>query len=119
MALLEPYPGFVSAKYSHSTQADGRIAGFEQRITYDDKATVSEGKKGAVDRIQDKLEGTYWQALMKNWMVWPAVQAINFTVVPLDQRVLVVNVVALGWNCYLSYLNGQSDERSYAKDKKE
>jgi len=32
---------------------------------------------------------------------------VNFKVVPLEHRVLVVNVVSLGWNCYLSYLNSQ------------
>lgn len=43
-----------------------------------------------------KLETTYWNALSKNWMVWPFVQIVNFKFVPLDQRVLVVNVVSLG-----------------------
>lgn len=43
-----------------------------------------------------KLESTYFSALSRNWMVWPAVQAINFKFVPLDYRVLVVNVVSLG-----------------------
>jgi protein Mpv17 len=69
-----------------------------------------------------KIESTYWNALSKNWMLWPFVQAINFKFVPLMHRVLVVNVVSLGmfscqfsflprtnthsgWNCYLSYLN--------------
>lgn len=56
---------------------------------------------------KDKLESTYWTALSKNWMVWPFVQAINFTIVPLHHRVLVVNVISLGWNCYLSFLNSQ------------
>lgn len=56
---------------------------------------------------KDKLESTYWTALTKNWMVWPFVQAINFTIVPLHHRVLVVNVISLGWNCYLSFLNSQ------------
>nr|POE77782.1 protein sym-1 [Quercus suber] len=45
---------------------------------------------------QKKLESTYFNALQKNWMVWPAVQFTNFKFVPLDQRVLVVNVVSLG-----------------------
>lgn len=57
---------------------------------------------------KEKLESTYTTALAKNWMVWPAVQAVNFKFVPLEHRVLVVNVVSLGWNCYLSYLNSQS-----------
>lgn len=56
---------------------------------------------------REKLESTYWEALKKNWMVWPAVQAVNFKFVPLEHRVLVVNVVSLGWNCYLSYVNSQ------------
>ena len=45
---------------------------------------------------KDKLESTYTQALQKNWMVWRWVQAINFMLVPLEHRVLVVNVVSLG-----------------------
>lgn len=43
-----------------------------------------------------KLDSAYWEALKKNWMVWPAVQAVNFKFVPLEHRVMVVNVVALG-----------------------
>lgn len=43
-----------------------------------------------------KLQSTWWPALQKNWMLWPAVQAVNFKFVPLDHRVLVVNVVSLG-----------------------
>lgn len=45
---------------------------------------------------QKKLESTYWNALSKNWMLWPFVQIINFKFVPLHHRVLVVNVVSLG-----------------------
>ena len=45
---------------------------------------------------KEKLSGTYFEALKKNWMVWPAVQAVNFKFVPLEHRVLVVNVVSLG-----------------------
>lgn len=44
----------------------------------------------------EKVRGAYWEALKKNWMVWPAVQAVNFKFVPLEHRVLVVNVVSLG-----------------------
>ncbi|KAK5123400.1 Protein required for ethanol metabolism [Meristemomyces frigidus] len=54
-----------------------------------------------------KLETTYFEALKKNWMVWPVVQFTNFKFVPLEHRVLVVNVISLGWNCYLSFLNSQ------------
>ncbi|OCK77323.1 hypothetical protein K432DRAFT_384777 [Lepidopterella palustris CBS 459.81] len=62
-----------------------------------------------------KLDQTYKQALTKNWMVWPWVQMVNFKFVPLEHRVLVVNIISLGWNCYLSYLNsagGTADKKS-------
>ncbi len=52
----------------------------------------------------ERLKGTYWEALKKNWMVWPAVQAVNFKFVPLEHRVLVVNVVSLGeWGVFFSF----------------
>jgi protein Mpv17 len=66
---------------------------------------------------KDKLESTYWQALSKNWMIWPFIQMINFKFVPLHHRVLLVNVISLGWNCYLSYLNSQGG--SQKEEKKE
>lgn len=45
---------------------------------------------------KEKLDSTYTTALAKNWMVWPWVQMTNFKFVPLEHRVLVVNVVSLG-----------------------
>ncbi|MCJ1224788.1 Protein required for ethanol metabolism [Toensbergia leucococca] len=45
---------------------------------------------------KDKLDSTYSTALQKNWMLWPWVQAANFKLVPLEHRVLVVNVISLG-----------------------
>jgi len=55
----------------------------------------------------EKLEKSYTNLLLRNWMVWPFVQTMNFKFVPLDHRVFVVNVVSIGWNCYLSYVNSQ------------
>ncbi|KAF2868725.1 hypothetical protein BDV95DRAFT_609636 [Massariosphaeria phaeospora] len=53
----------------------------------------------------ERLKKAYVPGMTKNFLVWPWVQALNFKFVPLEHRVLVVNFVALGWNCYLSYLN--------------
>ena len=50
---------------------------------------------------KERLRGAYAEALKKNWMLWPGVQAINFKFVPLEHRVLVVNVVSLGECTYL------------------
>lgn len=43
-----------------------------------------------------KLESTYFNALSKNWMVWPIVQFTNFKFVPLPHQVLFVNFISLG-----------------------
>ncbi|KAK1829221.1 hypothetical protein QBC39DRAFT_138229 [Podospora conica] len=53
----------------------------------------------------ERLAAAYWPALSANWLVWPFVQLVNFKVVPLEHRLLFVNAVSIGWNCYLSYLN--------------
>lgn len=60
------------------------------------------------DSPRKRLEKAYLPGLKANWAIWPAVQGVNFTFVPLEHRVLVVNIVSLGWNCYLSYLNAGS-----------
>ncbi|KAI1756882.1 hypothetical protein F4782DRAFT_284336 [Xylaria castorea] len=56
---------------------------------------------------KDKLEKSYWPALETNWVIWPFVQMVNFKFVPLQHRVLAVNVVSIGWNCYLSMVNSK------------
>jgi len=56
----------------------------------------------------DKLRNSYWTVYKANLMLWPWVQAVNFTFVPLQHRVLVVNVVSLAWNCILSTINSKN-----------
>ncbi|OAG42127.1 hypothetical protein AYO21_03581 [Fonsecaea monophora] len=41
---------------------------------------------------KEKLAKNYLPGLKANWALWPAVQAVNFKLVPLEHRVLVVNV---------------------------
>jgi len=43
-------------------------------------------------RVQEKWAGTLWS----NWAIWPAVQVVNFTFVPLNLRLVVVNFVSIG-----------------------
>ncbi|ETS81974.1 Protein sym-1 [Pestalotiopsis fici W106-1] len=54
---------------------------------------------------RDKLEKSYLPALQTNYLIWPFVQLVNFKFVPLHHRVLFVNFISIGWNCYLSFLN--------------
>lgn len=51
------------------------------------------------------VRGHYWDLLKTNWMVWPGVQITNFKFIPLNHRLNFANFFAVGWNCYLSYVN--------------
>lgn len=55
----------------------------------------------------ERLQKTWWPALQTNWMVWPFVQTINFAFLPLQYRVLFANVISIGWNSYLSWVNSK------------
>lgn len=50
------------------------------------------------DPVQ-KWRQAFGSAYKANLMVWPFIQGANFAFVPLDLRVLVVNVVSLGERC--------------------
>lgn len=51
-----------------------------------------------VPEIQQKL----WPTLKVNWLVWPAAHIFNFRFVPDSQRVLYINLIAVGYNAFLS-----------------
>ncbi|CAL5869191.1 uncharacterized protein PFLUO_LOCUS3419 [Penicillium psychrofluorescens] len=53
----------------------------------------------------EKWRNSFIPSYKANLIVWPFVQGANFAFVPLELRVLVVNVVSLGWNCFLSLIN--------------
>jgi len=51
--------------------------------------------------------------VVANWALWVPAQAINFGIVPLQFQVLFSNVVALLWNCYLSYYATTAKKEDY------
>jgi protein Mpv17 len=51
-----------------------------------------------IKAIQDKL----WPTLKVNWVVWPVLQTINLGFVPLEYRLLYINIASLFWSAYLS-----------------
>lgn len=53
------------------------------------------------ERVGKKLRDNWLQGLRANWTVWPGVQLVNFKFVPLEHRLLVVNLVSLGGFCFL------------------
>ncbi|KAM3603579.1 uncharacterized protein V6R79_025379 [Siganus canaliculatus] len=50
-----------------------------------------------------KLKRDYTDALVSNYYLWPPVQIANFYFIPLHHRLAVVQIVAVGWNSYLTW----------------
>ncbi|KAJ8913559.1 hypothetical protein NQ315_017110 [Exocentrus adspersus] len=57
--------------------------------------------------IKKELCAKYKDIVFANWKIWPAVQVCNFNFTPLQYQVLVVQLVALFWNTYLSWKSSQ------------
>eukprot|EP00741_Cyanophora_paradoxa_P000388 tig00000404_g379.t1 len=66
-----------------------------------------EGK--SLGDCKEKLDRDWWTALKANWKVWPLAQLINMKFVPQQFNVLFVNLVAVGWNAYISNLAHKDD----------
>ena len=61
-----------------------------------------------------KLKAEYKDVMLTMWKIWPAVQLANFTFVPFLLRPLVVSVVALFWNTFLSWKTNSSSNKEEA-----
>eukprot|EP00871_Galdieria_phlegrea_P002843 jgi/Galph1/355/GphlegSOOS_G5062.1 len=61
--------------------------------------------------IRERIRQKFWQTMVANWRVWPFVQCITFTLIPLQFRVLWVNMVTILWIIYFSTLAHSSHEK--------
>ncbi|KAF8175136.1 hypothetical protein BJ912DRAFT_885137 [Pholiota molesta] len=79
--------------------------------------SVLEGKpEEAVERVQ----AAYVPTLIRNWGVFIPTQIINFSLTPPHLRFVVVSIVSLFWNTYLSASNASLDAaQSAAADSEE
>ncbi|WPG99641.1 Hypothetical protein R9X50_00246000 [Acrodontium crateriforme] len=69
--------------------------------------TVAEG--GGKRAVAKKFQEVYVPALKANYIVWPAVQMLNFRVVPIQFQIPFVSTIGIAWTAYLSLTNS-SDE---------
>lgn len=73
-----------------------------------------EGK--TIDQLYTHLTTNYKSTLLVNWSIWPAVQFLNFMVIPLNYRLLVVNLVSIAWNTFMSLKNAGLPTKDKQKD---
>ncbi|SCU97860.1 LAFA_0G13806g1_1 [Lachancea sp. 'fantastica'] len=71
--------------------------------------TLMEGQ--SLQHADQKIRAVWWDILKTNWMVWPAFQLVNFSLVPVQHRLLAVNVLAIFWNTFLSYRNSEASHK--------
>ena len=69
--------------------------------------TLAEG--GARADVGTRLELVYAPTLKANYMLWPAVQLLNFRVVPLQFQLPFAGTVGIFWGTYLSLANSSTD----------
>ena len=54
----------------------------------------------------EKVQTFWWTALKTNWSVWPFAQLVTFGIIPLQFRILFVNVVSIGMGPFDILLDG-------------
>jgi len=69
--------------------------------------TIAEG--GGRKAITRKFQDVYVPALKANYMVWPAVQMLNFRVIPLQFQIPFVSTIGIAWTAYLSLTNSADE----------
>ncbi|KAL2055988.1 hypothetical protein ABVK25_003630 [Lepraria finkii] len=69
--------------------------------------TVTEG--GGRRAVARKFQEVYLPALKANFMLWPAVQILNFRVIPLQFQIPFVSTVGIAWTAYLSLTNSADE----------
>ncbi|ORX91974.1 TRAPP trafficking subunit Trs65-domain-containing protein, partial [Clohesyomyces aquaticus] len=69
--------------------------------------TIAEG--GGKRAVTRKFQEVYVPALKANYMVWPAVQILNFRVMPIQFQIPFVSTVGIAWTAYLSLTNSSEE----------
>ncbi|KAF9075636.1 hypothetical protein BDP27DRAFT_1042730 [Rhodocollybia butyracea] len=66
--------------------------------------------EGKPKEVIPRIEAAYAPTLVRNWGVFIPTQIINFALVPNHLRFVVVSVVSLFWNTYLSLANARQSK---------
>ncbi len=54
--------------------------------------------------------------LRVNWLIWPALQVLNFKFIPPALQVPVINVAILGWSAFLAIKANEGTEKEQEQE---
>jgi len=97
-------PGVQSIKRVAVDQFCFAPVGLAVFFTY---MTIAEG--GGRRALSRKMKDIYVPSLKANYLVWPAVQLLNFRVIPLQFQIPFVSTVGIFWTAYLSMSNSAEE----------
>jgi len=66
-------------------------------------ALESKGFQYVIDKTKNEL----MTQVTGSWKVWPLAHTINFRFIPSSQRVLYINSIQIGYNCFLSMISNR------------
>jgi protein Mpv17 len=66
-------------------------------------ALESKGLQYVIDKTKNEL----LTQVTGSWKVWPIAHTINFRYIPSSQRVLYINSIQIGYNCFLSLISNR------------
>ncbi|CAG7952208.1 unnamed protein product [Penicillium salamii] len=69
--------------------------------------TIAEG--GGRRALTQKFRDVYLPTLKANFVLWPAVQILNFRVVPIQFQIPFVSTIGIAWTAYLSLTNSSEE----------
>ncbi|OJJ38392.1 hypothetical protein ASPWEDRAFT_48637 [Aspergillus wentii DTO 134E9] len=58
------------------------------------------------EMIMSQIQNDFWPIMMAGFKLWPFVSVLNFTVIPVDKRLLVNSLFGVVWAVYLSLMSG-------------
>ncbi|KIW97066.1 uncharacterized protein Z519_02458 [Cladophialophora bantiana CBS 173.52] len=114
------FPGYTVAPISPSTTSSSLTADkqlhipntlrkflFDQTLgafvnTVAFVAAMAAFKGKSAKAVQREVERDVIPLMISSWKLWPIVALMNFTLVPVNKRVIVASVVGLFWGIYLS-----------------
>lgn|SRR3990167_2397363 len=62
-------------------------------------------KPNTFELLKQKVKSEFVSTYIVDCTIWPTIQAVNFSIVPVRYHPLVVNTVNIGWNCFLDYVS--------------